>query len=558
MRRLIQAILRSMEWRLLVPLSITVGIILAIHAMVSFRTTQEHFLSLVHSEADRSSGLIRQATHDGMLLNRFDDVQTMIERLVEQGDVVTIRVCDKKGVIILSAKREEIGTAIPIDSDTCLSCHGDKETKDLALLEQSVITQSAQGPDVLRHLSVIENEPACSVAACHFHPADQRVLGVLDVGLSMAPLQAAIGTSQRQFVSTTILLVVISGLVAAVFVRRLIHRPTRELYLGTQRIAAGDLETPINVPGDHELARLAEAFNRMIRDLRSARREVTMWSETLEQRVARKSDELERAQHQIMHMEKMASLGQLSATVAHELNNPISGMLTYARLVKRELADQSLPDDIRAELERYLDLLAGECMHCGTIVHNMLTFARRNGSEMTHVRLNEVLERSMLLVRHHFEMSNVQLRYDSACEDDEIVADADQIQQALIAMLVNAVEATADPERNDAAVVVRMRDDPDAVTVEIEDNGVGIAEEHIPLLFEPFFSTKGEQRHGVGLGLAVVYGIINRHQGAIEVDSTPAHGTTFRIRLNRRLDDSRRELPGGGATGTVILERPDH
>jgi two-component system NtrC family sensor kinase len=295
----------------------------------------------------------------------------------------------------------------------------------------------------------------------------------------------------------------------------------------------------------------------MIRDLRTARQEVMMWSETLEQRVAKKSDELERAQHQIMHMEKMASLGQLSATVAHELNNPISGMLTYARLVKRELADQPLSDEIRRELERYLDLLAAECMHCGTIVQNMLDFARRTGSEMRRLRLGEVLERSIMLVHHHFEISNVQLTYEPTCNDDEIVADPDQIQQALIAMLVNAVEATADQERGDAAVVVRMRDDADAIVVEIEDNGVGIAKEHIPMLFEPFFSTKGEKRHGVGLGLAVVYGIVNRHRGVIDVDSTPGQGTIFRIRLNRRVDEADRDPTTGRPRESVVLSPAD-
>jgi two-component system NtrC family sensor kinase len=554
MRRLIQEALRSMEWRLLVPLAITVGVVLAIHATVSFRTTRQHFIALVHNEANRASGLIRQATHDGMLLNRFDDVQTLIERLVEQGDVTAIRVCDKEGIIILSANQEEIGTKIPIESGTCLSCHGDEVPKGFALLEQSEITQVDRGADVLRHLSVIENEPACSAAPCHFHPADKAVLGVLDVGLSMEPLQAAIGASQRQFVSTTILLVVISGLVSAIFVRRVIHQPARELFRGTTRVAAGDLETRIEVEGDHELARLADAFNRMMHDLRSAREEITMWSETLEQRVAAKSNELERAQHQIRHMEKMASLGKLSATVAHELNNPLSGMLTYAKLIKRELESQSLPDEVHDELARYLDLVAAECTHCGSIVHNLLTFARRTGSEMATIRINDVVGRSMMLVRHHFEMSNIRLTSLTECEDDRIIADADQIQQAVIALLVNAAEATINPTASDAAVTVRTSDDADSVTIEVTDNGMGIEPAHIPSLFEPFFTSKSDREHGVGLGLAVVYGIVNRHRGVIMVDSKPGEGATFRIRLPRNLDDIDGSVSTTGLPGTIVLK----
>ena len=153
----------------------------------------------------------------------------------------------------------------------------------------------------------------------------------------MAPLEAAIRTAQRQFLWTTLILILIVGVVAAVFIRRVVQRPVNELYEGTRRIADGDLDTRIEVRGRHELARLAEAFNQMAGDLRTARREVTEWSQKLEDKVVEKTEELGRAQRQVLHMEKMASLGKLSATVAHELNNPLSGMLTYARLVRREL-----------------------------------------------------------------------------------------------------------------------------------------------------------------------------------------------------------------------------
>ena len=198
--RFVRNLLHSLELRLLLPLFITIGVIVAIHAIVSFRSTQDHFLDLVHAEADRSSGLIRQATHDGMLLNQFDDVQAMIERLTEHGDVADIRVVDKTGLVVLSAERAEIGHVIPMADEACQSCHDDdRSTLDEALLEKSSISRSPDQGEVLHHLTVIENEPACYQAPCHYHPPNQRVLGVLDVGMSMAPLQAAVGTSHRQF-----------------------------------------------------------------------------------------------------------------------------------------------------------------------------------------------------------------------------------------------------------------------------------------------------------------------------------------------------------------------
>ena len=163
---------------------------------------------------------------------------------------------------------------------------------------------------------------------------------------------------------------------AAVVIRRVVQRPVSQLYEGTRRIADGDLDTRIEVRGRHELARLAEAFNRMAGDLRTARRELTEWSQKLEDKVVEKTEELSRAQRQVLHMEKMASLGKLSATVAHELNNPLTGVLTYARLVRRELGDQPIAAEMRDELTQYLSLIEKECNRCGAIVQNLLLFAR--------------------------------------------------------------------------------------------------------------------------------------------------------------------------------------
>ena len=190
---------------------------------------------------------------------------------------------------------------------------------------------------------------------------------------------------------------------------------------------SGDLDTRIEVRGRHELARLAEAFNQMAADLSAARREVTEWSQKLEEKVVEKTEELGRAQRQVLHMEKMASLGKLSATVAHELNNPLSGMLTYARLVRRELAEQPIEAEIRDELTRYLSLVEKECSRCGGIVQNLLLFARRTGAAMAPVDLNEVVERSLMLVRHHLEISGVKLHSELLAGDSRIVADAGQI-----------------------------------------------------------------------------------------------------------------------------------
>jgi two-component system NtrC family sensor kinase len=305
-----------------------------------------------------------------------------------------------------------------------------------------------------------------------------------------------------------------------------------QLYEGTRRIADGDLDTRVEVRGRHELARLAESFNRMAGDLRTARRELTEWSQKLEDKVVEKTEELSRAQRQVLQMEKMASLGKLSATVAHELNNPLTGVLTYAGLVRRELADQPIATAVRDELTQYLSLIERECKRCGTIVQNLLLFARPTGTEMTPVDLNQVVQRSLMLVRHHLEISGVKLHCEPLSGDSQMVADEGQLEQALIALLVNAVEAMNCLPRGDGQLSVHLRGTADEVEIDVADNGVGIPADVLPLIFEPFFSTK-EAENGVGLGLSVVYGIVQRHGGRIEVESQVGQGTVFHVRLPR-------------------------
>jgi len=531
-REMLKAFVQSLGFRLLAPLFVTVGLVLAVHAVTSFRSTKEDFLRFVRADVARSSSLIKRATHDGMLLNQKEKVQAIIQRLAEGPEIAAIRVYDKEGTIMMSGQKEEIGQRIEPDSDTCLSCHERAGAKDVAVLEPKDLPRVVGGREVLRHLSVIENEPACSTAACHAHPADQRVLGVLDLEMSMAPLDAALHAAQTQFLRTTAILIFIVGVVAAVFIRRLVQRPVFQLSQATRRIADGDLDTRIEVRGRHELARLAEAFNQMAEDLSAARREITEWSQKLEEKVVEKTEELSRAQRQVLHMEKMASLGKLSATVAHELNNPLSGILTYARLVRRELEGQPIDAELREELARYLSLVEKECSRCGGIVQNLLVFARRTGAEMAPIDLNEVVERSLMLVRHHLEISGVKLRSELLSDNSQIVADAGQLQQALVALLVNAVEAMTGLEGGEGELTVRLRGDADEVQIDVGDTGVGIPPDVLPQIFEPFFSTK-EKEKGVGLGLAVVYGIVRRHGGQIEVEPHLGRGTVFHLRLPR-------------------------
>ncbi|MBS0196445.1 MAG: HAMP domain-containing protein [Planctomycetes bacterium] len=529
----LRSLASSLELRLFVPLGATIALVLSFHALLGYWGARDEISRFVRADLERSTSLIRSATRDGMLLNRMDEVQSRIEQLGASQGFTGIRVYAKDGRIALSADATERGRVVAISAEACATCHTNGEVTGPNVLRFNNIALERGGHEAQRSLTVINNEPSCSATACHSPPGLQPVLGVLDVQMTMAPFDEAIARARLQLGWTTALLILASGLIAALFIRRLVHEPVARLREGTRRIAAGDLNTRIDVPGRTELATLAGAFNGMVADLRGARDELDRWSRTLEQKVEEKALALKQAQQQMNQVETMASLGKLSATVAHELNNPLSGILAYARLVRREIAEQPIEQRVREELEGYLALVDKECVRCGDIVKNLLLFARGRSVRPKATDINQIIDHGLKLLRHHLEMNKVQLETTLIEGDPTIVADQNQILQAVLALLMNAIEAMQGEHDRSAILGVHLTGDLERVEIRISDTGGGIPPELIPHIFKPFVTTKGEGS-GVGLGLSVVYGVVHGHGGDISVQSQPGVGTTFTITLPRK------------------------
>jgi len=239
--------------------------------------------------------------------------------------------------------------------------------------------------------------------------------------------------------------------------------------------------------------------------------------------VAEKTRELERTRDQMVFTEKMASLGKLAAVVAHEINNPLAGILVYTKLVRRRLA--KLPPDVPGleDTDANLATIETETARCGDIVRNLLLFSRRSETSRQPADLHTILRRALRLLQHQAELAGVKtsLEFGSL---PEVICDAPEIQQAFLAVLMNALEAMPDG----GTLTVRTRAEADQITIEIADTGLGIPPDQRPRIFEPFFSTKSEGK-GTGLGLAVTYGIVTRHHGRIDFESEMGRGTVFRI-----------------------------
>jgi len=481
-------------------------------------------------------------------------------------------------------------------------------------------------PDSARTLGIINpiyNTRTCSEAACHAHPRSQIVLGVLDVTLPLAEVDKDIRQGQVQVVIFAVVAILALSLIIGLLVSRWVARPVHALVEATRHVAGGDLNYVIPETRDDELGMLARSFNNMTRKLSDARL-------------------------QLVQSDKLASLGRLAAGVAHEINNPLTGVLTYSSFLMKRAKDQP-------EVQEDLKVIVRETIRCREIVKSLLDFARQSVPKKSQSAVNDIIARAAVVVENQLALNHVKLVQELGADVPLVTVDANQMQQVFINLFVNASDAIGPdagggtitvttsrltlspvgitqvkqaqcPKRHSLintevridgmpsirikakasgnegfiyrdpmfgmtrhqfgvalepgmAVQVTCPDcasslnvegspcpqcgattfqfevpqrgmvegctnracswqrwaelerlgDREFVEMRIRDTGCGITRDEIPHIFEPFYSTKGQK--GTGLGLAVIWGIIDNHNGTITVESEVGQGTTFVIRI---------------------------
>ena len=481
-------------------------------------------MAQVIDSANRVSDTIKSSTRYSMLLNRNEDVYQIITTIGREPGVEGIRIYNKRGVIILSTDKSEKLQQVDMHAEACYVCHeSDKPLQSLPVGGRSRIYMGAKGHRIVGLINPIRNEPSCSAAACHAHPEDKTVLGVLDVRMSLEKVDSNITQARQKLVlygaSMTLVVVLASGL----FLFVMVHRPVKRLMEGTKQVSSGNLDYEIQLNTTDEIGELSRDFNEMTRVLRKAEEENKTWAATLENRIREKTAELQKINEQIVQIEKMASLGKLAATVAHELNNPLEGILTYAKLIAKRLRKTESESEPTRQILEDMELIIREVQRCGNIVKNLLLFSKKQVAEIGLVPIQGIIDRAVQLMQHHFKISNVEFEADISEPEATLMCDENQIQQALVALFVNSVEAM--PGGGKLSLKV-SKSRSGELKIQVADTGMGIASEDIPHVFEPFFTTKKEGK-GVGLGLSIVYGIIERHGGNVSVESELGKGTVF-------------------------------
>ena len=484
---------------------------------------------IIYQSADRINDTIRRSMRYSMLRNQREEVFHIINTIGHESAIRRIRIFNQEGQISFSTDDQEVGQYVDKKAESCYACHA--QAQPLARLDRPDRMRIYRAPDGTRVLGLIlpiENEADCSNASCHAHTGGNRVLGVLDTNISMAAMDQARAKHERRAMLFTATSLAVVSLFTAWLIWLTVHKPVRKLTTATRAVAQGNLDYVLPETSHDEIGSLAVSFNRMTQQLKKAQAENREWTETLEDRVRQKTEELERAYRSLTQTEKMASLGKLAAVVAHEINNPLAGILTYSRLISR-MAEKGFDESQRlTEAKNYLQIIEGESRRCGGIVKNLLTFARQAPINPQKNDLNAIIERCLLLIGHQMTLQDVELDQKLDPNLPPLYCDAGQVQQALLVILMNAIEAMPHGGR----LGIESSYDPAhrLGRVKVSDEGPGIPPAVLSHIFEPFFTTK-EDGKGTGLGLAIALGIVQQHGGNIEVNSTPQKGTVFTVTL---------------------------
>ncbi len=526
-------------------LKLKVGLYLAIAltvVMVAFiilvaRHHRAHLLDAAISHVTQLSEVVTKSTRFAMMQNQPSYVHRIIEDVGSQDGIVKIRIMSKDGTIIHSSFPPEFGLQVNKKAEACFHCH-ESETPlaQIPKHKRARIFESAEGGRRLGSMEVIRNEPSCYTASCHVHSKDQSVLGVLDIVYSLDEIDRKASVDTLTIASFAVGFAIIASLFVSFFVHRMVYVPLRDLESGAERLSSGNLQQPIPVRSQDEFGQLAVSFNAMTEALNKSQNELQEWGHTLEQKVHEKTKELHAAEAESAHREKLASVGLLAAGIAHELNNPLTGVLTFSTLVREKMADGS------PEAED-LDLVIRETNRCATIIRRLLDFAREKTPEKKFADLNKIIGDTELFIERPAYFNDIEITMDLDHDLPQIWVDEDLIKQVIMNILVNAQQAIEGTGR----ITIRSRVVPEAtspdlgpgpmVEISITDTGCGIPERDRQRIFDPFFTSKGVGQ-GTGLGLSVSHGIVRAHGGTIEVDSTVGEGSTFRIYLPLETQDT--------------------
>ena len=527
---------RSLSTRIAVPAGFFALISVAALSFVLIRSQRQQALTEVIHGSESIADAIRLSIQHDMKVNRRDALREMIAATGDHPSIEDVRVFNKHGQISFSADPDEIGRTVARTEDACVSCHaGPVPARDLDPEDRSRTFIGPSGEEMLATIRVIRNQQGCQGSGCHAAPAAEPVLGVLEVAMSLAPAQARLEESTRRAILLSLVAVLLITGTTFLIISRSVRQPIKRMVQATRRVVQGSSDVDVPRGAAREIRILATAVDDMVQSLSSSHTELEEWAEHLEYSVAEKAQELKEAQYQMVRAEKLASVGQVAAGIAHELNSPLMAINTFAHLVRQRVAeDEQAQEDLR--------MIERESNRCAAIVRQLLDYSRKHeeGAETELCTIGDAVEGALKLLKIEIRNDHVELQVDLPDDLPPVEANPVQLMQIFVNLFMNAVQAM--PEGGvltvDAEVVARSQVTADlpphssdaVIRVTVEDTGTGIRPDQIGKVFDPFFTTKpvGE---GSGLGLSVSLGLVRSYRGTITVRSDGETGTTFTVLL---------------------------
>ena len=528
----------GLKWRLILGVSL---LLLASSVLLSIFMAGQFSDAAIEGLQRRGTSLARNLAYNaefGVMLENATELDGLVAGLLNDNDVIFAEIYTKDGVLLTRSVRPDVDTA-----NICVKGEDIDFHKPVNMEGQEVLSWKCRlpdGKDYVEFLSPVSTQQA-SVSKEELGSTAPRgdktnknkvIIGYVHMGLGLQETLAKIEETKQMIVFFTLLLVML-GILLSVTLVKMIASPINALVEATERIASGDLSQRVHVATDQELERLALAFNSMCDSVQKTQGELELHNQNLEQMVRERTQKLEEAQQQVLQSEKMAAVGQLAAGVAHELNNPLGGILGYAQFALEKVQKGSLSETEIGAFSRYLSDIELQARRCKMIVQNLLKFSRSsNKEEFGLVDVNASLEEVFLFTSHQLGMKDIHLNRQLQPDLPHIVGNANSLQQVFTNIIINSMQSM--PEGGELVVHTSLESPVGefggAVAIMFKDSGSGIPKENLSKIFEPFFTTK-KVGEGTGLGLAVSYGIIRDHGGDIKAESTTGAGSTFTVVL---------------------------
>ena len=525
-------VLRSLKTKILLIVIIAVVAIEGIFLYLNIRSLSYQILAKTEEEAFNLSETIRLSIRNAMIKDRRDEYQRIIDDVAQRKGIVQVRIFNKQGMITVSSDSSKVGTVVDKQAEACYGCHREDEAKLLLPSDSKTRIYQTEKQSLLGLINPIYNEASCF--SCH--PKTLNVLGVLDTTISLEGFEKEKAQIYNRMIASGLISVIILTLCLSLLLTRFVNQPIDKLLAATKQAAQGNLDQTVGIQAHDELGELANSFNHMITELKRSRDAIEEWTQTLEHRVRERTQELQQVQDQLVRAGKMAALGELAAGVAHEINNPLTGVLTFSSLMLKKV-DENHP------WKRDLENIVGQTTRCRNIVRGLLDFARQRKPDKKQWDIHLLIDRTITLVENQARFQNIKMVKEFKPDMPVLFVDGDQIQQVFMNILINA----ADAMKGDRGTLTIKTDLHHRIAeIIFKDTGCGMSKEHLSRLFTPFFTTK-ETGKGTGLGLAISYGIIQSHGGEIEAESEIGKGSTFRIKLPVEKNDGETGRSGESA-----------